>query len=104
MGALVAARQLVRALGLRLVPYALLLVVPLIGRMSDASPLARSLASAAFASVVAIMPLMDRVRPPGQGSGQRGSGGGPGCWETARPAPGLLGRAMPRSLRLAAPL
>ena len=61
VGALLAARQLIRALGLRLVPYVLLLVVPLIGSMSDASPLARGLASACFASVVALVPLMDRV-------------------------------------------
>ena len=61
VGALLAARQLIRALGLRMVPYVLLLVVPLIGRMSDASPLARGLASACFASVVALVPLMDRV-------------------------------------------
>lgn len=44
-------------MGLGLVPYALLVVVPLMGRMSDAQPLARALAARTFASVVALMPL-----------------------------------------------
>lgn len=71
MGALVALRHLISALGLRLVPYVLLLVVPLIGRMSDPCPLARSLASACFASVVALVPLMDRVGVGGREVVQR---------------------------------
>lgn len=44
-------------LGLALVPYSLLVVVPLMGRMSDAQPLARALAARSFAAVVALMPL-----------------------------------------------
>lgn len=44
-------------LGLALVPYCLLVVVPLMGRMSDAQPVARALAARTFAAVVAVMPL-----------------------------------------------
>lgn len=33
------------------------MVVPLLGRMSDPHPLARGLAAASFAAVVALMPL-----------------------------------------------
>lgn len=41
----------------RLVPYLQLLVVPLLGRMSDAQPAVRRLAAPAFAVIVALMPL-----------------------------------------------
>lgn len=57
LGALLALHLSACALGLALVPYSLLVVVPLMGRMSDAHPLARSLAARTFAAVVAIMPL-----------------------------------------------
>lgn len=57
LGALLALHHAVGQLGLALVPYSLLVVVPLMGRMSDAQPLARSLAARTFAAVVALMPL-----------------------------------------------
>lgn len=41
----------------RLVPYLQLLVVPLLGRMSDPLPAVRRLAAPAFASIVALVPL-----------------------------------------------
>ena len=48
---------LVQGLGTALVPYLLLLVVPLMGRMSDPDANVRQLASAAFAPAVALLPL-----------------------------------------------
>lgn len=57
LGALLALHLTASALGLALVPYSVLVVVPLMGRMSDAQPLARALATRTFAAVVAIMPL-----------------------------------------------
>ena len=57
LGALLALHHSVSALGLAVVPYSLLVVVPLMGRMSDAQPLARALAARTFATVVALMPL-----------------------------------------------
>ncbi len=41
----------------RLVPYLQLLVVPLMGRMSDALPLVRRLAAPTFATIVSLVPL-----------------------------------------------
>ena len=49
--------SLVQQLGTSLVPYLLLLVVPLMGRMSDPDPTVRQLATATFAPVVALLPL-----------------------------------------------
>lgn len=63
LGALLALHHTVRQLGLALVPYCLLVVVPLLGRMSDAQPLARGLAARTFAAVVALMPLAQASRP-----------------------------------------
>ena len=48
---------LVQQLGSGLVPYLLLLVVPLMGRMSDPDPAVRQAATATFAPVVALLPL-----------------------------------------------
>eukprot|EP00887_Chlorella_sp_A99_P001519 scaffold8.g1519.t1 len=59
-----ALQLLLRELGLRLVPYALLAVVPLMGRMSDPLPTARALAARAFAGVVALLPLVQGAEPP----------------------------------------
>jgi TATA-binding protein-associated factor len=64
LGGVVAARELVAALGLRMVPYVQLAVVPLLGRMSDPSPPARAVAARCFASVVALMPLAHGAPPP----------------------------------------
>lgn len=48
---------LVKALGSGVVPYLLLLVVPVMGRMSDPIAEVRQLATATFAPVVALLPL-----------------------------------------------
>ena len=76
LGGLLALTLLLRALGLEAVPYALLVVAPLMGRMSDPLPAARSLAARAFAGVVALLPLA-QVRAPGYFSwgGAAGRGG-----------------------------
>ena len=49
--------SLTQRLGTRLVPFLLLLVVPLMGCMSDAVLDVRQPASATFAAVVALLPL-----------------------------------------------
>jgi len=59
-----AAAALVASLGLALVPYALLLVVPLLRRMSDPLEAARARASACFGALVALLPLAQGVPPP----------------------------------------
>ena len=56
-GAIELVSSLTRRLGTRLVPYLLLLVVPLMGRMSDPVVDVRQPASATFAAVVALLPL-----------------------------------------------
>lgn len=48
---------LVKSLGTALVPYLLLLVVPLMGRMSDPDAAVRQLSTATFAPMVALLPL-----------------------------------------------
>ena len=48
---------LVQQLGTALVPYLLLVVVPLMGRMSDPDSAVRQAATATFAPVVALLPL-----------------------------------------------
>lgn len=48
---------LVKGLGTAIVPYLLLLVVPVMGRMSDPVPEVRQLATATFAPIVALLPL-----------------------------------------------
>lgn len=74
LGAVVALRQLVTALGLKMVPYVQLAVIPLLGRMSDAHPEVRAVASSTFASVVALMPLAQgKPPPPGISPEQRAS-------------------------------
>ena len=44
-------------LGDALVPYSLLLVMPLMPRMSDSAPATRNSATSAFARLVALLPL-----------------------------------------------
>ena len=56
-GAIHLVSSLTQRLGTRLVPYLLLLVVPLMGRMSDPVVDVRQPASATFAAVVALLPL-----------------------------------------------
>lgn len=70
LGALLALHLTASALGLALVPFAVLVVVPLMGRMSDAQPLARSLAARTFAAVVAIMPLAQARGAAGERGGR----------------------------------
>lgn len=48
---------LVKGLGTAVVPYLLLLVVPVMGRMSDPVAEVRQLATATFAPIVALLPL-----------------------------------------------
>ena len=64
LGAVVAMREIVNSLGLKMVPFVQLSVVPLLGRMSDPHPGTRAVASSCFAAVVALMPLAQGVPPP----------------------------------------
>ncbi|KAJ9524538.1 hypothetical protein QJQ45_024108, partial [Haematococcus lacustris] len=63
LGAVQISAALVVQLGVRLVPYAVLLVVPLLKCMSDALPGVRQQASACFGSLVAILPLAQGHAP-----------------------------------------
>jgi hypothetical protein len=56
-GAVAALGTLVAALGLQLVPFVNLIVVPLMGLTSDPLPAVRAAATAAFAASVALLPL-----------------------------------------------
>lgn len=56
-GAVQMVDALVKGLGTAIVPYLLLLVVPVMGRMSDPLPEVRQLATATFAPIVALLPL-----------------------------------------------
>ncbi|KAI3435532.1 hypothetical protein D9Q98_001597 [Chlorella vulgaris] len=72
LGALLALHLAVPLLGLALVPYSLLVVVPLMGRMSDPQPAARAAAARTFAAVVGVMPLAQGAgEPPGLDAEQR---------------------------------
>jgi TATA-binding protein-associated factor len=64
IGGLLAFEHLAKGLSLRIVPYVQLAVVPLLRCMSDPLPLARSIASRSFASLVALLPLAQGVAPP----------------------------------------
>ncbi|KAG7669536.1 hypothetical protein KSW81_007689 [Nannochloris sp. 'desiccata'] len=64
LGAVVAMREIVHSLGLKMIPYVQLAVVPLLSRMSDPHPGTRAVASSCFAAVVALMPLAQGVPPP----------------------------------------
>jgi len=63
-GGLLALQHLVQSLQTDLVPYTLLIVVPLMGRMSDPLGAVRSMASHAFATVVALLPLAQGAAVP----------------------------------------
>lgn len=56
-GAVAVVGRLIANLGLQLVPYANLLVVPLMGLTSDPLPPVRAAATSAFAASVALLPL-----------------------------------------------
>ena len=64
--------QLVSRLGFQLVRYAVLLVVPLLGRMSDTCEGVRRHATTCFGSLVALLPLAQGMpgMPPGLDSEQ----------------------------------
>lgn len=56
-GAAEALACLVESLGVQLVPYAVLFMVPLLGRMSDQNQSVRWICSATFATLVQLLPL-----------------------------------------------
>ena len=56
-GALQMLQRLLDRLGMRVVPYLNLLVVPLMGLTSDSLPAVREAATSAFAAAVALLPL-----------------------------------------------
>ena len=56
-GAVTVISRLIARLGLQLVPYTNLLVVPLMGLTSDPLPHVRAAATSAFAASVALLPL-----------------------------------------------
>ncbi|CAL8122887.1 unnamed protein product [Orchesella dallaii] len=63
-GAIEAMWCIVDRLGLNLLPYIVLLVVPVLGRMSDQNDSVRMLASLTFATLVRLMPLEGGVPDP----------------------------------------
>ena len=74
MGGLLVLSHLIRALGLALLPYCLLVVVPLMARMSDPLLPARTSSARSFAAAVALMPLAQGVPlPPGLDAEQQGT-------------------------------
>jgi TATA-binding protein-associated factor len=71
LGAVCVTAALVSTLGARLVSYAVLLVVPLLRRMSDSDGDVRARASACFGALVALLPLAQgQPLPPGLDSEQ----------------------------------
>lgn len=62
-GALQMVDALVKGLGTAVVPYLLLLVVPVMGRMSDPVATVRQPATATFAPIVALLPLAQVTCP-----------------------------------------
>lgn len=65
-GALHMLQQLLSALGMKMVPYLNMLVVPIMGLTSDSAPAVRATAISAFAAAVALLPLAQvRLRIPG---------------------------------------
>lgn len=63
-GAVLTMQSIIDKLGLKMVPYVKLAVVPLLARMSDSDPLVRGIASKCFASVVNLIPLAYDAKPP----------------------------------------
>ena len=56
-GALQMMQRLLNTLGMRMVPYLNLLVVPIMGLTSDSAPAVRAAATSTFAAAVALLPL-----------------------------------------------
>lgn len=52
-----------------IVPYIVLLVVPVLGRMSDPSDSIRFMATQCFATLIRLLPLEVRQHPHGDGGG-----------------------------------
>ena len=65
-GAVGLASELVKSLGATLAPYCVLLLVPLMGRMSDPDLKIRGLATRAFANLVPLLPLAVGKEPPSE--------------------------------------
>lgn len=63
-GAATVVAELVNVAGAKLVGYASLLVVPLLGRMSDPSPQVRQVVTQSFATLVPLLPLARGMGPP----------------------------------------
>ena len=63
-GAAAVAFELVERLGPVLAPFCVLLLVPLMGRMSDPADLTREMATKSFASLVPLLPLARGRAPP----------------------------------------
>ncbi|KAL0841533.1 hypothetical protein ABMA28_015203 [Loxostege sticticalis] len=71
-GAAEALARVVEALQLQVVPYIVLLVVPLLGRMSDHCEAVRVMSTRCFASLIQLMPLDGAIpEPPGLSADMR---------------------------------
>lgn len=63
-GAVEAIACIIEQLGLEIVPYIVLLIVPMLGRMSDQNESIRLLATHSFASLIRLMPLEGALKDP----------------------------------------
>ncbi|XP_013143480.1 PREDICTED: TATA-binding protein-associated factor 172 [Papilio polytes] len=70
-GAAEALARLVDALQLHVVPYIVLLVIPLLGRMSDHCEAVRTMSTRCFATLIQLMPLDGAVPEPALGAEMR---------------------------------
>ena len=64
VGAAVALREIMSALGVQVVPFLPLLVVPLLAAMSDSKPAVRRIAAHCFSALVKLMPLEEPELQP----------------------------------------
>ncbi|EPY53849.1 TATA-binding protein associated factor Mot1 [Schizosaccharomyces cryophilus OY26] len=63
-GAIECIYQVVQRLGVRILPYVLYLIIPLLGRMSDSDKDVRTLATSSFATLVKLVPLEAGIPDP----------------------------------------
>ncbi|EPX74092.1 TATA-binding protein associated factor Mot1 [Schizosaccharomyces octosporus yFS286] len=63
-GAIECIYQVVQRLGVRVLPYVLYLIIPLLGRMSDSDKDVRTLATSSFATLVKLVPLEAGIPDP----------------------------------------
>ncbi|RZF48832.1 hypothetical protein LSTR_LSTR003212 [Laodelphax striatellus] len=63
-GAAEAIAQLIDKLQINIIPYVVLLVIPLLGRMSDKEPSVRQIATHCFATLIQLMPLDGAIPNP----------------------------------------